>query len=142
MYEYNFFTVEQFDNISVLTWTESAARRASHNGERRVELRAFVLTAKPSCVVVSFTRLTQCPSALIGALIGLNRQLIERGSRLTLCEMNPALREQFNRHHLEQVFEIHGSLSDAMADCEESTAGGQHGQEESEVRNSARVRCT
>lgn len=119
MSEDTFFTVEQIGPTSVLTWADSAAKRDSHNGELRVELQAFVMTAKPRCVVVSFARLTHCPSALIGALIGLNRQLKERGSGLKLCEMHPPLLKQFDRLHLGSVFEIHGSLSDALAACEE-----------------------
>lgn len=128
MSNYRSFTVEQYDKVSVLTWAESAATRDSHNGELRVELQAFVLTAKPPCVVVSFARLTRCPSALIGGLIGLKRQLAERGSGLQLCEMNQQLREQFERLHLDRVFEIHDSVAEAIAACEEAvTSGGQHG---------------
>ncbi len=86
---------------------------------RHVELRAFVLTTKPSCVAVSFAQLTQCPSSLMGCLVGLNRQLKERGSWLKLCELNPSLREQFDRLHLDRVFQLYGSVSDAIAACEE-----------------------
>lgn len=119
--------------MPVLTWTESAASRVLRSGELRVELQAFVLITKPSCVVVSFAQLEQCSSSLIGGLVGLNRQLTERGSRLKLCEMNPPLREQFQRLRLDRVFEIHGSLSDAIAACEEGAiGGGQHGQDETE----------
>ena len=121
MSDYTFFTVEQYDQVSVLTWTKSAATRVL-NGELRVELQAFVLTTKSSCVVASFAQLGQCSSSLIGGLVGLNRQLNERGSRLKLYEMNPPLREQFDRLNLDRVFEIHGSLSDAIATCEESAA--------------------
>ncbi len=121
MADYRFFTVEQYDQASVLTWTKLAAKRVLLNGELRFELRAFVLTTKPSCVVASFARLTQCPSSLIGCLVGLNRQLKERGSRLKLCELNPSLREQFNRLHLDRVFEICDSVSDAVVACEEKT---------------------
>lgn len=131
MSDYKFFTVEQYGKVSVLTWTESAATRDSHNGELRFELQAFVLTAKPSCVVVSFAHLGQCPSALIGGLIGLKRQLTERGSGLQLCEMNQQLHEQFERLHLDRVFEIHDSVADAIVACEEAvTSGGHHGQDE------------
>jgi anti-anti-sigma regulatory factor len=124
MYNYKFFNVEQYDKVSVLTWTESAATRILHNGELRVELRAFLLTTRPSCVVVSFAQLRQCPSALIGGLVGLNRQLQERGIRLTLCEMNQRLREQFERLHLDSVFEIRDSVADAIVACEEAVTNG------------------
>lgn len=128
MSDYKYFTVEQYSRVSVLTWTESAATRASLNGELQVELQAFVLTTKPTCVVVSFAQLRQCPSALVNGLVGLKRQLGERGSALKLCEMNALLLEQFDRLHLGSVFEIHGSLSDALAACEEhATSGGQNG---------------
>jgi anti-anti-sigma regulatory factor len=124
MYNYKFFNVEQYDKVSVLTWTESAATRILHNGELRVELRAFLLTTRPSCVVVSFAQLRQCPSALIGGLVGLSRQLQERGIRLTLCEMNQRLREQFERLHLDSVFEIRDSVADAIVACEEAVTNG------------------
>jgi anti-anti-sigma regulatory factor len=124
MYNYKFFNVEQYGKVSVLTWTESAATRILHNGELRVELRAFLLTTRPSCVVVSFAQLRQCPSALIGGLVGLNRQLQERGIRLTLCEMNQRLREQFERLHLDSVFEIRDSVADAIVACEEAVTNG------------------
>lgn len=128
MSDYKFFTVDQYDKVTVLTWAESAAARDSHNGELRVELQAFVSTAKPTCVVVCFARLTQCPSALIGGLVGLKRQLTERASGLQLCDMNQQLREQFERLHLDRVFEIHDSVADAIAACEEAvTSGGPHG---------------
>lgn len=127
MSDYTFFTVEQYGNVSILTWTESAATRVLRNGELRVEMRAFVVTTKPHCVIVRFAQLRQCPSSLIGGLIGLNGQLKERGGRLKLCEMDQLLREQFDRLHLDSVFEIHGSLSEAITACEVSDAEvGQH----------------
>lgn len=122
MSDYKYFTVEQYSRVPVITWTESAATRDSLNGELRVELQAFVLTTKPTCVVVSFAQLRQCPSALIGGLIGLKRQLAERGSDLQLCEMNQQLHEQFERLHLDCVFNIHDSVADALAACEEVVA--------------------
>lgn len=119
MADFTFFTVEQYDQVSVLTWNESAVTRDEFNGELKIEFQAFLFTAKPKCVVVSFAQLKQCPSSLIGGLIVLNKQLNIRESRLKLCEMNTLQRAQFARLHLDRVFEIHDSLSDAMASCEE-----------------------
>lgn len=128
MCDYKFFTYEQYDTVSVLTWMGTAATQNSHNGELRVELQAFVMTAKPNCVVLSFAQLRQFPSALIGGLLGLKKLLAERGSRLQLCEMNKQLREQFERLHLDSVFEIRDSVADAIVACEEAgTSGGQAG---------------
>jgi anti-anti-sigma regulatory factor len=124
MSDYTSFTVEQYEEVSVLKWTESAAKRVLHNGELRVELQAFVLTTKPRCVIASFTRLTQCPSSLVGGLIGLNKQLKERSSSLTLCEMNQLLREQFEQLNVDRVFQIADSAADAITACEESIASG------------------
>ena len=126
MSDYTYFTVEQYSSVSVLTWKESGAMRDSLNGELRVELQAFVLTAKPTCVVVSFAQLRQCPSALIGGLLALKKQLAERGTGLQLCEMNQ-LHEQFERLHVDRLFDIHDSVADAIAACEEVVkSGGQH----------------
>lgn len=119
MSDYMFFTIDQYEEMAVLTLTEAAVTRVLQDGELRVELDAFLLTAKPRCVMVSFARLKRCPSSLIGGLIGLNKKLKERGNRLKLCDLAPSLREQFRRLSLDRVFEIHNSLSDAVAECDQ-----------------------
>lgn len=118
MPDYQFFKVDQYDKVFVLTWTELAATRILQDNEVQVELQAFVLTAKPGCVVVSFTQLAQCPSSLIASLIVLKRRLEEHANGLQLCGMSTQLREQFQRLHLGRVFEIHDSVSDAIEACE------------------------
>ena len=125
MSDYTFFEIDQYESMSLLTLKESAATWALQDGELRIELEAFVLARRPRCVIVSFARLERCPSSLIGGLIGLNRKLKERGCRLQLCEMNSPLRELFHRLSLNRLFEMHGSLSDAAAACEQWLVEGE-----------------
>jgi len=131
MSNYTFFIVEPYANVCVLTWTKAAATRVLHNGELEIELRAFALTTKARCVIVSFARLAQCPSSLIGGLIGLNRQLKERGGSLILSELNQHVCEQFARLQLGSLFEVRNSVADAITLCEEVvTSRGEHGEAE------------
>lgn len=118
MSEFRFFTVEQYGTVTVLTLAKAAATHVLQNGELRAEMQAFVATAKPLSVVVNFSQLTRCPSAIISSLIGLRSRMNDRGSRLALCGMNQSLRDQFARLHLDSVFVIHDALSEAIAACE------------------------
>lgn len=89
---YRFFTVEHFDNVSAMTFTEAAATRASEEGELRVELNEFASSVASTCVVVNFARLATRQSALIGVLVGL-KKLLKGENRLHLCEMNSHLKD-------------------------------------------------
>ena len=124
MSDYTFFDINQYENMTVLTLTESAATRDLQDGVLRVELEAVVLASRPQCVMVSFAKLERCPSSLIGGLIGLNRRLKDRGIRLLLCEVNSKLYEQFKRLSLDRLFEIHNSFSGAVAACDQTLIEG------------------
>ncbi len=118
---YTYFTTEQYEGVSVLTWNASAVGTLL-NGELGVELKAFVMTAKPRCVVVSFAQLTRCPTSLLNGLIVLHKQLDARGGRLVLCDVSGKLREQFDQLAPEVMLEIHDTLAEATAACQEDAA--------------------
>jgi len=65
-------------------------------------------------VLIDLTRVTFIQSAAIGAIITLQRNVNATGGKVRLCGMIPPIREVFRVTHLDQIFEIHETRSDAM----------------------------
>lgn len=129
MLGFSYFTIDQNENIAVVTWTPAAVSPMLDSAELMVQLKAFVKLAKPRTIIVSFARLELCSSSLVGVLVNVNRLLREQDIRLMLCELSPVIRDKLDRLHLDQMFEKYGALSEAISACEESRANGDHNAE-------------
>ncbi len=66
--------------------------------------------------VVDFARTGHIDSSGLGALIGLARRVRERGGELRLAALNEDLQRLFALTELHGLFEIRGSVDEALAD--------------------------
>ena len=114
MRDFTFFTVESQDGVAVVHWKESEISRSSLDRELHTELCSWVADSKPCRVLVSFADLQRCPSALLGGLIGMRKQLAADGGELKLCDVNSFMQEKLRRLNLERMFDIHTDRSDAI----------------------------
>ncbi len=67
--------------------------------------QAFLETIRVAAIV-DFTDLSYISSAGLGALVGAQKRLMQRGSALTLVGMNPHIRDVFRFSGLDRIFEI------------------------------------
>jgi len=75
--------------------------------ELRDEVGRFVEQYRPPELLVDFSRVPFCSTAIMDALLTARKRMETYGGQLRLCGMNHMVRESFQRLNLDTVFEIH-----------------------------------
>lgn len=84
--------------------------------ELQDELMSLIETEKPSKMVVNFSTVTHCSTAVINSLLRAKKRLISEAGKLKLSGMRETVREAYKMLNLDgTVFEIHDKPSDAVA---------------------------
>ena len=86
-----------------------------HLGESLTEL---IVDATPPRLVLDFTNVGHMSSSALGMLITLHKRIRERDGELRLCAIGPTIYEIFVITRLNEIFRIHESVSDALADLQ------------------------
>ena len=121
MLESDFFSTERLGQTLVLKWNTKDGAIQINGNDLRAQLLNATAAVEPQRVVVNFSGLTICPSALVGALVSLGRQ-DHHDARLKICELAPWMRDKFNRLKLHHVFDFFDSLPEAIKACDTAPA--------------------
>ena len=81
------------------------------------ELLEMIEKEQPFRVVVDFTGIERCSTAVMNALLRVKRRVVTRGGHLKLCSMIDSIRDVYKLLKLDgTVFDIYETLDDAYAD--------------------------
>ena len=81
-------------------------------GESLEELAA---QSSPPKLVLDFTNVGHMSSSALGMLITLQKHICQRGGGLRMCCIQPTIYEIFVITRLNEIFQIHESVQDALA---------------------------
>ena len=111
---------EQPGGIAVVGWAEPSTLDASNV----VELRQRVgeIERDHSRIVFDMSRVEFIDSSVIGALVGFMRKARAAGGDVKLAGLTPDLETIFELTRLQRVFQIHGSVDEAVREFEGATA--------------------
>jgi len=77
----------------------------------RDELFRFLEMYRPPTLLVDFSRVPFCSTAIMDALLTARNRLGTYGGKLRLCGMNHMVRESFQRLNLDTVFDVHATTA-------------------------------
>jgi anti-anti-sigma factor len=115
MAEQKRFQVEIDGTVTIVRLSDPALSDFILISELHDELLTFIAQCEPRHLVVDFSRVTHCSSAVINAVLRARNRLREGGGNIKLCGMRYSVRDAFRTLNLDgTVFEIHGSLQEAV----------------------------
>jgi anti-anti-sigma regulatory factor len=110
----NRFQVDAQGNVTILR-IHGASLFAPDADELCQQLIEFVSTRQPPRVIVDFSEVTRCSTAVINALLLVKKQLLSADGEVKLCNVSDGIRHVYRMLNLDgTVFEIHDSLSKAL----------------------------
>jgi len=77
-------------------------------------LQGLVAKAEPPKFVLDFSNVMHMSSSALGMLITLHKRVREKKGQLRLCGIQPAIYEVFVITRLNEIFEIAGSVEEAL----------------------------
>ena len=114
MSEFQYFDVEQCDDITVVRLASPDLFDTEHYAELRRELVEFVERQRPKKLLVLFSRVRYCSTALISALLLVKDHIETEDGLIKLSGMNDTAREVFENLKLAgTVFDIYTDESAA-----------------------------
>jgi anti-sigma B factor antagonist len=79
------------------------------------EILQIIEQEKEPRLLISFADVDHLSSAALGALITINNRIKARGGRLRLARIDPQIYEVFRITKLDQIFQIHDTIEEAMS---------------------------
>lgn len=114
MINQNRFQVDAQGNVTILR-IHGASLLAPDADELCKQLIEFVSTRQPHQVIVDFSEVTRCSTAVINALLLVKKQLLSADGEVKLCSVSDGIRHVYRMLNLDgTVFEIHDSLPQAI----------------------------
>ncbi len=111
----HYFDVDQSGDVTELRLADPALFDIPRYEELRNELVSFVEQQRPSRLIVDFSAVGYCSTAVIAAVLMAKKRLDSVGGRMKLCGMSDAVRETFQMLKLEgAIFDIHTTKADAV----------------------------
>jgi anti-sigma B factor antagonist len=111
---YAHFKVEVVDKTHVLHLRNHQLIEQQVITHLKEELLRYVGHQSPKLLVISFKEVQRFSSENFGVLLNVNNLVKANKGELRLCEISDQIREVFGITRLDQLFEIHGSLSGAI----------------------------
>ena len=110
----HYFDVEQSGDVTELSLADPALFDVPRYEELRNELVSFVEQRRPEKLIVDFSAVGYCSTAVIAAVLMAKKRLDSEGGQMKLCGMSDAVRETFQMLKLEgSIFDIHATNADA-----------------------------
>ena len=111
----HYFDVEQSGGVIEIRLTDSSLFDVPRYEELRDELIRFVDQQQPSRLIVDFSAIEYCSTAVIAAVLMVKRRMEPEGGQMKLSGMNEAVRETFQYLKLDGIiFDIHTSNEAAV----------------------------
>jgi len=115
MSEFEHFDVERCDDITVIRLANPELFDTEHYAELRRELIEFTEEQRPRKLLVLFSRVKYCSTALISALLVVRGHVESEDGLIKLGGLNETAREVFENLKLAgTVFDIHADEAAAM----------------------------
>lgn len=108
------FSTETLDGFLVLQLINPKLYDTLVISELEDELLELLDREQPDRVIVDFTAVTHCSTAVINGLLRAKKRLLSHGGRLRLCGMRPAIRDAYRILNLDgTVFHIDENLDES-----------------------------
>ena len=113
--EYRHLSVQHEGDILVTYLIDPKLFDTSTVTELQDELLRVVDTERPSKMIVDFSRVVHCSTAVINGLLRAKKRVQANGGALNLCGMTEGIRDSYRMLNLDgTVFQIHDTLTDAV----------------------------
>jgi len=115
MTSFQYFDVEQAGDVTELRLANPAYLDVSRYEELRDDLVGFVEEQRPRRLLVDFSAVSYCSTAVIAAVLMAKKRLASEGGQLKLCGMNESVRQAFQMLKLDgTIFDIRTSRASAV----------------------------
>jgi len=102
------------NNVKVVELTDRKILDEISISQIGEELIALVSQMENPRVVLNFASVSHMSSSALGMLITLHKRIREKNGQLKLCNIQPAIYEVFVITRLNEIFDIHQSLQQAL----------------------------
>jgi anti-anti-sigma factor len=110
----HYFDVEQSGEVTELRLADPALFDVPRFEELRNELVSFVERQRPDRLIVDFSAVGYCSTAVIASVLMAKKRLDSEGGQMKLCGMSDAVRETFQMLRLDgTIFDIRTTKADA-----------------------------
>ncbi len=81
----------------------------------KTQLRVLVTKKKKNKFIINFNKIDHINSTIIGALVGIQHLVRERGGDLVLCDVKPNIRRTFDLIGASKILNIHDTEEEALS---------------------------
>ncbi|MBC8872264.1 MAG: STAS domain-containing protein [Planctomycetes bacterium] len=110
-----YFSVERHGDVIELRLENPAHFDVPRYEELRNELARFAEEEQPAKLLVDFSNVEYCSTAVIAALVQIRKRLGAEGGQIKFCGLNESVHEAFKMLKLDgTLFDIHATEAAAM----------------------------
>ena len=109
MTSFQFFDVQQSGEITELRLKDPSFFDLIQNELLQNAMVEFIQQRRPSKLLVDFSDVRYCSSAVIAAIMTAQRSSVSEGCQMKLCGMNDPVRDNF------QIMKLDGTIFDILA---------------------------
>ncbi len=115
MVQHKHFDVETDQDVTIVRLSDPKLHDMILITELHDELLEYVEQQRPRKLLIDFTCVTQCSSAVINSVLLTRKRLMSYQGVMQLCSMHPQVRQAFRILKLDgTLFQIHEALPDAL----------------------------
>ena len=108
------FDVKRSGDVTELRLADPSLFDVRHYEELQDDVVGYVEHQRPGKLIVDFSDVGYCSTAVIAAMLIVKRNMESRGGRIKLCEMSDEVREAFRTLKLDgTIFDILSTKADA-----------------------------
>lgn len=112
-----YFSITQHGEVTELRLVNPAHFDVPRYEELRDELNQFVDQHQSGKLLVDFSEVQYCSTAVVAALVQIKKRLASEGGQVRFCGMNDTVRDTFRWLRLDgTLFDIYDTESAAMCD--------------------------
>jgi anti-sigma B factor antagonist len=108
-------TVQKRDAVDVVAFSDRKILEELSIREIEDELFALVGATPSIQLLLDFSNVEHLSSAALGMLINLQKEVGKQSGKLKLADIRPQIYEVFKITRLSRMFDIHGSVDEALA---------------------------
>jgi len=113
--QYRHFTVREKDEVSVIELTGPRIFGSPLVSELEEDLLDFIESNQPRRVLIDFSRVTHCTTAVINGFLRAKKRLVEAGGKFYLSDMTDPIRDGYRMLNLDgTVFRIYEDRASAL----------------------------
>jgi len=111
----HYFDVEWSGDVTELRLADPSLFDVPRHEELRYKLVSFAEQQRPSKLIVDFSAVGYCSTAVIAAMLTVKKSLEPEGGQIKLCGMSETVRETFQTLKLDgTIFDILATNADAV----------------------------